>query len=136
MPSDNSSDLPYLLDVEAHQRELVAAGALIPARQLVSAWRTTEADLATGCAHGDLAGLAVDGVLYYPSPFAHLPRDSVEQVCRALCGLDPAQAWVFWTRPHGALGGWTVQQALQGAAGSAAVLMLAHAWVNEEEFPK
>ena len=114
-------------------RALVAAGALVPVGRLATAWATTSAELASAHLRGALTGLEVQGALHYPSAFLQLLRDAVTQVCRALGGLEPATAWIFWQRAHGALGGHTAPEALQGSPdGLPQVLRLARAWVRED----
>ncbi|MBU6440707.1 MAG: hypothetical protein KGJ85_13065 [Betaproteobacteria bacterium] len=106
--------------------ELVLRGALVASEEFAAAWQPSLESL---------PGFQVRGAVYYPAAFLQVPRPSVEAVCQALKGLDAATTLIFFTRQHGALGGRTVQQALQDPAGLPAVLQLAAAWVREQGAP-
>lgn len=65
-------------------------------------------------AKGELFELEVSGQMWLPAVFLEVPVEAVAEVNRALAeaGMQTEEAFVFWHRTHGALGGKTVAAAL------------------------
>jgi hypothetical protein len=83
---------------------------------------------------GEVFAIVVKRQRYYPREFLELDRHAVGTVSKALGSLSPAEKLVFWKRPHGALGGKTVLQALTASKDSGQLVraaQLAQAWADE-----
>jgi hypothetical protein len=97
---------------EAAKVRWIASGEIVPARVLADRWGLTPQALGPAAARGEVFALVVKNQRYYPREFLELDRDAVSAVTRALGDLSPSEMLVFWKRPHGALGGKTLLQAL------------------------
>ena len=122
---------------EAAKVQWVASAEVVPARVLAELWGLTPQALGPAAARGEVFAIVVKSRRYYPREFLGLERDTVSAVTRALDGLSPSEKLVFWKRPHGALGGKTVLQALgtpgraASGGGVARVTDLARVWSQD-----
>lgn len=108
-------DAPAATEVsEAIKHEWVADGLLVGSSDLGTAWggRSRQA-LEQAAERGDLFSLKLRGRRWYPAVFAALSAESVKAVCQPMKAVDPVAQFLFWNRPHGALAGQTVAQAIQ-----------------------
>lgn len=89
-------------------------GLLVSREQFAERWGCSVEDLAQMVAKGGLFELEVLGQMWLPAVFLEVPRDAVLEVNRALAdaGVEASEAFVFWHRKHGALGGSTLAQPL------------------------
>lgn len=99
---------------EATKHQWIDSGLLVGWRDLAEAWggRSRQA-LDQACDRGELFNLKIAGKRWYPSMFLGLSAESVKAICLALKGVDPVSKVIFWARPHGALGGRTLAQAVE-----------------------
>lgn len=117
---------------EAAKVQWVKAGEIVPAKTLAERWALTPQALGPAADRGEVFAIVVKRQRYYPKEFLELDRATVAQVSKALGSLSPSEKLIFWKRPHGALGGRTVLQALTSDAGQAArAAQLAQAWAAE-----
>jgi len=75
-------------------------------------WGLAPRALASARQRGEVFALVVHRRRFYPREFLHLNRDDIATACKALEGLTPVEQFFFWKRPHGALQGKTVPDAL------------------------
>lgn len=115
---------------EAVRLRWVSEGLLIPSQQLAAAWGRSPQALSQADRRGRLISLKVKGDRYYPSVFATLEAEAVNDVCSRLVGEDAVGKFIFWNRPHGSLGGLTPAEAINAGKG-AEVARLADAWSAE-----
>jgi len=115
---------------EDARRRWVVDGVIIPTATLVDAWGVSRQALDQARERGDLVGLKVANRQYYPASVLGLSSESVAQICRALAGMDPVSAVLFWTREHGAFDGLTVSEAVT-TQGLDAVVQAAEAFAAE-----
>jgi hypothetical protein len=121
---------------EAAKLEWIRSGLVVPAAQLAQAWGLTPQALGPAAERGELVSIKIKGKRYYPTPFTELDRESVLTITRLLSPLPASEQFIFWMRPHGALGGQTAAQCLAAnPAQLARVCQLAHAWVQEAALP-
>lgn len=79
---------------------------------------------------GGLFSVEIDGKAWWPAKLLELAPIDASAVCRALGALDEATKLIFLMRPHGALGGKTVLEAVAGGQ-LEQVVRLAAAWAKE-----
>jgi hypothetical protein len=108
----------------------VQDGLLIPSRQLAQAWGRTPQALSLADRHGKFLSLKVKGDRYYPAVFMTLEAEVVKDVCSRLKGEDAVGKFIFWSKPHGSLGGLTAADAIKAGKGEK-VVQLADAWSAE-----
>lgn len=108
----------------------VQDGLLIPSRQLAQAWGRTPQALSLADRHGKLLSLKVKGDRYYPAVFLTLEAEVVKDICSRLKGEDAVGKFMFWSKPHGSLGGLTAADAIRAGKGEK-VVQLAEAWSAE-----
>jgi hypothetical protein len=115
---------------EAARVDWVRSGEVVPAKALAERWGLTPQALGPAAARGEVFSTVIKSHRYYPREFLELDRDEVGAVCRALGSLTPQEKLIFWKKPHGALAGKTVLQALgrkRGEVPMREVLQLAQA---------
>lgn len=119
---------------EAAKLAWVHSGEVVPAKTLADRWGLTPQALGPAARRGEVFAVVVKRQRYYPKEFLDLDRNAVSVVTQSLGGLPPEAKLIFWKRPHGALGGKTVHEALtasKGAGQLARVAQLAQAWADE-----
>jgi hypothetical protein len=118
---------------EAARVGWIRTGELVPAKTLADSWGLSPQALGPAADRGEVFSLTHKRLRYYPAEFLSLERDAVASVNKALEGLSEGEKLVFWKRPHGALGGKTVVQALSSTDKRALsrVLALAKAWAEQ-----
>lgn len=113
------------------KRNWIAAGLLARGPALGDAWGDPSLQtLEQAEASGELFSLVVNGAHWYPAAFTKLPAATVGVLCQALEGVDPVSKVIFWTRPHGALGAKTLEQAVE-AGQLARALQITEAFAAE-----
>lgn len=115
---------------EAARVEWVNSGEVIPAKTLADKWGLTPQALGPAAERGEVFAVVVKRQRYYPKEFLDLDRQVVSDVSKALGTLSATEKLIFWKRPHDALGGKTVPQALTAGQLDRAA-QLAQAWAAE-----
>ncbi|WP_139379420.1 hypothetical protein [Zoogloea sp. LCSB751] len=108
----------------------VRSGELVPSSTLAEAWGRTRQALEQALRRGELFSIKVGKNRYYPAVFTKLEAETVKTVCLALKGKDEVGKFIFWSRPHGGLGGETLLEALSSGQ-SDQVYRLAEGWSAE-----
>ncbi|MCV2355385.1 hypothetical protein LNV09_14620 [Paucibacter sp. B2R-40] len=114
-PQEEGEGLTRAETSEAVKHEWVSSGLLVGWAALGEAWggRQRQA-LDQARERHELFSLKVAGRHHYPAAFLNLSAETVKAICLLLKNVDPAAQVIFWNRPHGALGGQTLEQALAG----------------------
>ena len=105
-------------------------GLLVGSAAFGLAWSRTRQALEQACDRGELFSLKIGNKRWYAASLMGLSAEDVKAVCLLLRGVDPVSQFIFWERPHGALAGQTLPQALQ-AGKRAAVLRTAEVFASE-----
>ena len=105
-------------------------GLLVGSAAFGLAWSRTRQALEQACERGELFSLKIGNKRWYAAGLMGLAADDVKAVCLLLRGVDPVSQFIFWERPHGALAGQTLPQALR-AGKRAAVLRTAEVFASE-----
>lgn len=108
------------LQVEANRGEQarqqwISDGLVVPSSVLAKAWGRTRQALDQAVRRGELFSIGIRNRNWYLAVFQALVAADVAKVCRELRHLSEAEQLVFWLRPHGALGGATVEQAFRSS---------------------
>lgn len=122
------------LQVEANRgeqarQEWISDGLVVPSSVLAKAWGRTRQALDQAVRRSELFSIGIRNRNWYLAVFQALVAADVAKVCRELRHLSEAEQLVFWLRPHGALGGATVEQAFRSNR-VADVLALAKAYAE------
>ena len=121
---------------EAARIAWVQDGEVVPAKDLAGRWGLTPQALGPAAARGEVFSLTLQRQRYYPREFLDLERSTVASVCRPMAHVSPAEQLVFWKRPHGALGGKKVAEALAGPEAATQlprIVQLAQSWATEAD---
>ena len=105
-------------------------GLLVGSAAFGLAWSRTRQALEQACDRGELFSLKIGNKRWYAAGLMGLAAEDVKAVCLLLRGVDPVSQFIFWERPHGALAGQTLPQALR-AGKRAAVLRTAEVFASE-----
>ena len=118
---------------EAAKVDWMRSGEVVSAKVLADRWGLTPQALGPAAERGEVFAVVVKRHRYYPKEFLDLGRDDVSAVCRALGRMSPEEKLIFWKRPHGALAGKTVVDALNNQAGPrlSRVVQLAQSWAAQ-----
>lgn len=113
------------------KREWVQQGSVMPGSLLAAIWGISSRTLRAAVERGELVALKVGARFFYPESFLHLHREMVQALTSALGDLSNEEKFLFWMRPHGALGGKTLGEALKEPEQVDQVLRLAKRWAEE-----
>lgn len=105
-------------------------GTLVPSTEFAQRWGVSRQALAQATQRGELFSIKVGNRRFYPGVFLSLTRPFVGNIAQALRGAEPDEKLIFVLRPHGALGGRTIAEALSAGMEDRAV-SLAQAWAEE-----
>lgn len=124
------AQVPKQAEGEARRIAWVSDGLVVPAQSLADHWGRSRQALDQASRRGEFFNLKIGRNRYYPAGFMALEVDAVRQVCRSLKGDDATAKLIFWTMPHGGLGGLPLATAIaRGGLGRA--VELASAWSDE-----
>jgi hypothetical protein len=114
------------------KKDWISSGMLVSGSALIAAWGGCERQaLERKRQRHELVSLKSAGKHYYPAAFLALSADSISSICKLLQDVDPIAQVIFWARPHGAIGGKTLEEALTSGASVASVSFLARAFAEE-----
>ena len=98
---------------ELARQAWISDGLVVPSTELATAWGRTRQALDQAVKRGELFRIGIRNRKWYLAVFKELAAADVAKVCRELHRLSDAEQLVFWLRPHGALGGATVEGAFR-----------------------
>jgi hypothetical protein len=111
------------------------SGEVVPARLLAERWGLSPQGLESATERGELFVVVIGRRRHYPKEFLEVSGEEVSAVSSALGRLSPEEKLIFWKRPHGALAGKTVVDALKSTTGPRLplVVQLARSWAVQAE---
>lgn len=111
---------------EKIKNEWIRSGMLISGAALSAAWDGWPRQaLDRARKRHELVSLKISGKHYYPGAFLTVSAKSAAVICKLLQDVDPVAQMIFWARPHGAIGGKTLEEALSAGASVESVSFLA-----------
>lgn len=102
-------------------------GTLVPADTVAQNWGVSPHTVDAARERGEIFSLWLSGAHWYPREALRYERPVLSAICHALGDVDSSSKLLFLLRTHGALGGKTVNQAIENGMLDR-VIELAKSW--------